>query len=165
MDIIELPSIKFLDIETKKDIFQFLDKDEISFLNDIYFDLFIENGEFELSEYYRRNDDRENWVSILSKLSIMGERTLEVLFKDDLGETTGYRAYPNGKVKSLYSTLKENRKTIYSIKKKRRVFKLRTKKGNIEHYCETCQEITQFSEVGNPQNERHKCEKCGRIFN
>lgn len=114
-----LPSDKFHKLHTIEDLYNILTSDETTFLHKNYPDLTLEDGFLELTDYTIKCTDQSLWISILQKLSILENELLEILFFSDFGNAVGFRAYPNGTVKSLRSILEEEKTVSESEDKKK----------------------------------------------
>ncbi len=98
-----LPFERLEIIDSKEKLFEILDRNEREYLENYYKDLEIEEGFLTFKDGYVRKDDNiENWKSILGKIAKLEKKTFELLFYyDNEDEVYGYKAYPNTEVKLI----------------------------------------------------------------
>jgi len=74
-------NVKLKKIRTLKGLYKILNQNEVGFLQDDYEDLKIEKGYLVFDEYYRKNYDSENWISIIQKISKVEKQEVEITFE------------------------------------------------------------------------------------
>jgi len=94
-------------LKTKDALFRILDEKEKEWLDDAYDDLSVDKGFIGLDDYFRKNYDDQNWVSILKKISVYEKIITEITFQGEDYTCWGYRVYPDGTLKNLQRTWEE----------------------------------------------------------
>ena len=94
-------NVKLKKIRTLKGLYKILNQNEVGFLQDDYEDLKIEKGYLVFDEYYRKNYDSENWISIIQKISKVEKQEVEITFEGEDYECWGWRADKAGKIVEL----------------------------------------------------------------